>query len=239
LNESAAALLGFQKPIDKKLYLGAAGSQVTYNIIGVVKDFNFGSLRNKITPLVMRLGDYHASIEFRVNTKNLPSLISRIETLYHKADANMAGQPFEYSFMDDDFNHLYQSEQNTGKIFMSFAFFAILIACLGLFGLVTYAAEQRTREIGIRKVLGASVANVVTMLSADFIKLIGISVAIAFPLGWWAMDKWLQGFAYRTGISWWVFAAAAFLALIITFATVSFRAVKAALANPVRSLRAE
>jgi len=239
LNESAAAILGFQKPIDQKLYLGAAGNQIVYHVIGVVKDFNFGSLRNKITPLAMRLGDYHGSIEFRVNTKNLPSLISHIEALYHSADANMAGQPFEYSFMDDDFNHLYQSEQNTGKIFMSFAFFAILIACLGLFGLVTYAAEQRTKEIGIRKVLGASVANVVTMLSADFIKLVGISVVIAFPLAWWAMTKWLQGFAYRTDISWWVFAAAAFMAVIITFATVSFRAVKAALVNPVKSLKTE
>src|SRR3569833_2932631 len=141
--------------------------------------------------------------------------------------------------MDEDFNHLNQSEQNTGKIFMSFAFFAILIACLGLFGLVTYAAEQRTKEIGIRKVLGASVANVVTMLSADFIKLVGISVVIAFPLAWWAMTKWLQGFAYRTDISWWVFAAAAFMAVIISFATVSFRAVKAALVNPVKSLKTE
>jgi putative ABC transport system permease protein len=151
----------------------------------------------------------------------------------------MAGQPFTYSFMDDDFNHLYQSEQNTGKIFVSFASFAIFIACLGLFGLVTYAAEQRTKEIGIRKVLGASVTNIVSMLSNDFVKLVGIAAVIAFPIAWWAMNNWLQGFAYRTSISWWVFAVAGLLAIFITVVTVSFRAIKAALMNPVTSLKAE
>jgi putative ABC transport system permease protein len=139
VNETAAALLGFHDPLDKKLF--RSDNHTTLNIIGVVKDFNSGSLRSKIEPLILRLGNNRGSMEFRINTKNIPALISQIETLYHAADANMAGQPFSYSFMDDDFNHLYQSEQNTGKIFMSFAFFAILIACLGLFGLVTYAAR--------------------------------------------------------------------------------------------------
>ncbi len=187
----------------------------------------------------MRLGDNRGSMEFRINTKNIPALISQIETLYHAADANMAGQPFSYSFMDDDFNHLYQSEQNTGKIFGTFAFFAILIACLGLFGLVTYAAEQRTKEIGIRKVLGASVANIVNMLSSDFLKLVGIAAVIAFPIAWYSMNAWLQGFAFRTSISWWVFVIAAILAVAITLITVSFRAIKAALMNPVKSLKTE
>ena len=175
----------------------------------------------------------------RIKTTNIPSLISQIEKLYHSMDNNMAGQPFIYSFMDDDFNRLYSSEQRTGKIFISFTFFAILIACLGLFGLVTYATEQRTKEIGIRKVLGASVSNIVNMLSKDFLKLVGISMVIAFPVAWWGMNRWLQDFAYRTNISWWVFAIAALLAIIITIATVSVRAIKAAMANPVESLRSE
>jgi putative ABC transport system permease protein len=237
VNETAAALLGFHDPLDKKLF--RSDNHTTLNIIGVVKDFNSGSLRSKIEPLILRLGNNRGSMEFRINTKNIPALISQIETLYHAADANMAGQPFSYSFMDDDFNHLYQSEQNTGKIFMSFAFFAILIACLGLFGLVTYAAEQRTKEIGVRKVLGASVTSIVSMLSADFLKLVLIAAVIAFPIAWYGMNSWLQGFAFRAPINLWVFVAAAMLAVIITLITVSFRAIKAALMNPVTSLRAE
>jgi putative ABC transport system permease protein len=235
INQAAANLFGMREPLNKFIYRGGK----SYQIVGVVKDFNAGSMRNKIAPLVMNLGVDKGAMVIRIETKNIPALISRIQALYHSADANMAGQPFTYSFMDDDFNHLYQSEQNTGKIFMSFAFFAILIACLGLFGLVTYAAEQRTKEIGIRKVLGATVTNIVAMLSGDFLKLIGISAIIAFPVAWWAMSRWLQDFAYRTNISWWVFAIAALLAVVITITTVSFRAIKAALMNPVRSLRAE
>jgi putative ABC transport system permease protein len=237
INETAANMLDYNNnPLERKIFIGGGNS---LNVIGVVKDFNSGSLRNKIEPLVLRLKDEKGGMAFRIETKNIPALISQVQTLYHAADANMAGQPFTYSFLDEDFNHLYKSEQNTGKIFVSFAFFAILIACLGLFGLVTYAAEQRTKEIGIRKVLGASVANIVSMLSNDFLKLVGIAAVVAFPIAWWAMNNWLQGFAYRTTISWWVFASAASLAILITIITVSFRAIKAALMNPVTSLRSE
>ncbi|MDB5135470.1 MAG: cell division protein FtsX [Mucilaginibacter sp.] len=237
INETAARMLGYNKnPLDEKIFRGGG---VSMNIIGVVKDFNSGSLRNKIEPLILRLSEQRGGMAFRIDTKNVPGLISQIQTLYHTADANMAGQPFIYSFLDDDFNHLYKSEQNTGKIFMSFAFFAILIACLGLFGLITYAAEQRTKEIGIRKVLGASVSSIVTMLTSDFLKLVGIAAVISFPITWWAMTRWLQDFAYRTSISWWVFAVAGLLAILITVVTVSFRAIKAALTNPVTSLRSE
>ncbi|MCR8556199.1 ABC transporter permease [Mucilaginibacter sp. BJC16-A38] len=235
INQTAASMLGMREPLNKFLYRNGRH----YQIVGVVKDFNSGSLRNKIAPLVMNLGVDKRAMAIRIETKNIPVLISQIQALYRGADANMAGQPFTYSFMDDDFNHLYQSEQNTGKIFMSFAFFAILIACLGLFGLVTYAAEQRTKEIGIRKVLGASVINIVAMLSNDFLKLVGISAIIAFPVAWWAMSRWLQDFAYRTNIGWWVFAIAGLLAVVITITTVSFRAIKAALMNPVKSLKTE
>jgi putative ABC transport system permease protein len=148
-------------------------------------------------------------------------------------------QPFESSFMDDDFNHIYDAEQRTGSIFINFAVLAILIACLGLFGLVTYAAEQRSREIGIRKVLGASVNNIVGLLSKDFLGLVIIAALIAFPLAGWAMHRWLQDFAYRVNIGWWVFLVAGLLALLIALVTVSVQAIRAALANPVESLKAE
>jgi putative ABC transport system permease protein len=141
--------------------------------------------------------------------------------------------------MDDLFNKTYAAEAKTGTILNIFAVLTILVACLGLFGLVTYTAEQRTKEIGIRKVLGASVMQVTEMLSKDFIKLVAIACVIAFPLSYWAMTKWLQGFAYRISISWWIFVVAGFAAIIIALATVSFQAIKAAIANPVKSLRTE
>ncbi|WP_429398996.1 ABC transporter permease [Mucilaginibacter lappiensis] len=236
VNETAAKMLGYQQPVNKFIY-GPGG--VPFHIIGVVKDFNAGSLHSKISPLVFRNALDNGAMAFRVETKNLSTLISEIRMLYHTKYANMAGQPFSYSFMDEEFNHLYQSEQNIGRIFISFSFFSILIACLGLFGLVTYAAEQRIKEIGIRKVLGASITNLIMMLSNDFLKLIGIAALISFPIAWWGMSLWLQDFAYRTSISWWIFAAAGLGAILIALITVSFQSVKAALANPVKSLRSE
>ena len=233
INETAAGLLGFQDPLKASLY-----QHTPFKIIGVVKDFNAGSLRTKIKPLVFRLAEQNGSVAMRIDTRDIPSLITQVEEKYHSVD-NMREEPFSYSFMDDDFNKLYHAEQQTGKIFVSFASFAILIACLGLFGLVTYAAEQRTKEIGIRKVLGARVSNIVNILLADFLKLVLVATVIAFPVAWWGMNKWLQDFAYRTSISWWIFVAAGLLAIIITLATVSFQALKAALANPTKSLRSE
>ena len=149
------------------------------------------------------------------------------------------GMPFSYRFMSDSYNDMYRSEQRAGTIALVFSSLAILIACLGLFGLATYMAEQRTKEIGIRKVLGASVSNVAAMLSKDFLLLVAIAAVPAFPLAWWAMNKWLQDFAYRVSISPWVFAAAGIAALFIALLTISFKAIKAAIANPVKSLRAE
>jgi putative ABC transport system permease protein len=141
--------------------------------------------------------------------------------------------------MDQEYNHLYRSEQNIGRIFISFSFFSILIACLGLLGLVTYAAEQRLKEIGIRKVLGASIANLIMLLSNDFLKLIAIAALISFPIAWWGMNLWLQDFAYRTSISWWIFVIAGSLAVTIAMITVSYQALKAALTNPIKSLRTD
>jgi len=209
---------------------------IDFHIIGIVKNFNFSSLRDVVTPLALFLGKDNGNISVRISSSDLPNAVAQIK---NKWKAMAPSHPFDYSFMDDDFNKLYTAEQRTGNIFITFAILAILIACLGLFGLVTYAAEQRIREIGIRKVLGASVSNVAGMLSSDFLKLVIISAAIAFPIAWWAMNKWLQGFAYRVNINWWVFAIAGILALLIALLTVSFQAIKAALANPVKSLRTE
>src|SRR5438045_5597973 len=148
-------------------------------------------------------------------------------------------EPFTYSFMDELFNKTYSAEQKTGIIINIFSILILFVACLGLFGLATYTAEQRTKEIGIRKVLGASVTQVTQMLSKEFLKLVIIASLIAFPAAWWAMNKWLQSFAYRIDISWWMFAVAGFSALLIALLTVSFQAIKAAIANPVKSLRTE
>jgi putative ABC transport system permease protein len=147
--------------------------------------------------------------------------------------------PFSYQFLDDAFDNMYRSEQRVGKIALSFAILAILIACLGLFGLATYMAEQRTREIGVRKVLGASIGNLVSMLSKDFLKLVLLAAVLAFPIAWYGMHRWLEDFAFRVNISWWIFVIAAVLALLIALLTVSVQAFKAAMSNPVKSLRTE
>ena len=240
INEAAAKLLGFKDPLNKTLYYMndlRNGKNITaYHIVGVVKDFNFSSLREVVTPLALMDHRQEGSIAFRINTGNIQGLIAQIESKWRTM---ASGQPFNYSFMNDDFNNIYKSDQQTGKIFISFAILAIFIACLGLFGLVSYAAEQRTKEIGIRKVLGATVSNIAGMLSKDFLKLIIIAAFIAFPVAWWAMHSWLQHFAYRISITWWVFVIAGGMALIIALATISFQAIKAAIANPVKSLRSE
>jgi putative ABC transport system permease protein len=206
-------------------------------IIGVVKDFNFASLRNNVTPLILTMkNDWIACLSVRVNTANLPGLMQQIERKWKDLAPNLH---FKYSFMDDDFNTMYNTEQRMGNLFVIFTSLAIIIACLGLFGLAAYAAEQRNREIGIRKILGANVSTLVSLLSKDFIKLVVIAIFIAIPLAWWAMHQWLQGFAYRQNIQWWEIASAAFGAVIIALVTISFQSIKAATANPVESLRSE
>ncbi|WP_436488380.1 ABC transporter permease [Chitinophaga sp. ARDCPP14] len=235
LNETAARLFDFRDLNEKYLY---ADGDRPLKVIGVVKDFNAGSLRNKIPPMVFRLRENFQSMAFRIQTSNIQGLIAKIKTAY-EAQPGMGGQPFVYSFLDDDFNRLYIAEQRTGRIFISFAILAVLIASLGVFGLITYAAEQRTREIGIRKVLGASVTGIVAMLSKDFLKLVLVAVVIASPLAWYVMSRWLQNFAYQVKMSWTTFVLAAFIAIAITILTVSYRAIRAATANPVNSLKAE
>jgi putative ABC transport system permease protein len=237
LNESAVQLLGWKDPINQMFYRpGDSMKSVAYHVIGVVKDFNFSSMHDKVGPLVINMGDNRGSMAVRLRGGDITGPVGQIETKW-KAIAN--GVPFTYTFMDDDFNKLYQTEKQTGQLFISFAVFAIFIACLGLFGLVTYAAEQRMKEIGIRKVLGAKVGGIVGLLSRDFIKLVLIASLIAFPIAWWGMSQWLDGFAYRIGISWWIFVLAGAAALVIALATVSLQTIRAALANPIKSLKSE
>ncbi len=239
LNETAANVLGYADPIGKKLYqnVDETGIRMTaYTIIGIVKDFHFESLHENIYPLGLKLGHNNSEMSFKIAGTNIKPLISQIQS---KWKALAPGMPFSYRFLDDAFNKMYRSEKRVGQVSITFSILAILIACLGLFGLVTYMAEQRTKEIGVRKVLGASVPNIVTMLSKDFLKLVAIASLFAFPVAWWVMHRWLQDFAFRIKIEWWVFILAALIALLIALLTVSVQAIKAALANPVKSLRTE
>jgi len=239
INEAYAKLLGYQNPVDQFVYTPANAqlTQVTrLHIIGVMKDFNFKSLRDNVPPLLFNLTPNMGVLSIRIKTADIPALLAQVKGKWKDVSPN---QQFNYSFMDQEFDALYRSEQRMGAISIAFTSLAIIIACLGLFGLAAYAAEQRTKEIGIRKVLGANVSTIVSMLSRDFIKLVLISIIIATPLAWWAMQKWLQSFAYRENIQWWVIAVAGFGAILIAFITISFQSIKAALLNPVNSLRSE
>ncbi|MEO8712211.1 MAG: ABC transporter permease [Parafilimonas sp.] len=239
LNETAAKALGWNDitAIDKNVIRqnNDQNKSFTYHVIGVVKNFNFKSLHETISPLYMTLRP-DGGLMFKIKTTDVQGLLA---TMKKNWDAYKTGESFTYNFMDDLFNKTYSAEQKTGTILNIFSILTILVACLGLFGLVTYTAEQRTKEIGIRKVLGASVLQVTQMLSKEFIKLVMIASLIAFPVAWWGMHKWLQSFAYRTSINWWVFVVAVVAALLIALITVSFQAIKAAIANPVKSLRTE
>jgi len=238
INETAAKSTGFDNPIGKKLYsiFDPNGPVVGYTIVGVVKNFNYESLRQNVGPLSMVLGNNNWTSIYRFNTADVSGLVNLIENKYK---AMAPGMPFNYHFMDDSFDQMYRQEQRIGKVALTFSLLAVVIACLGLFGLATYIAEQRTKEIGIRKVLGASVANIVTMLSTDFVKLVLVSFVIATPIAWWFMHKWLQDFAFRIDLSWWIFALTGITALIIALVTLSFQAIRAAVSNPVKSLRTE
>ncbi|MEX6687984.1 ABC transporter permease [Danxiaibacter flavus] len=239
INEAAAKYFEGKDPINKKMYAveNAATKKISsFSIVGVIKNFNFNSLREQVTPLALLYRKNLGSLALRINTADIPGLVSQLKSKWKVMAPSHA---FSYTFMDEEFNKQYQADQRTGSLSITFSILAILIACLGLLGLVTYAAEQRIKEIGIRKVLGANVTGIIAMLSGDFVKLVCIAVVIATPVAWLAMNKWLQEFAYRITIQLWLFALAGIIALIIALATVSFQAIKAAMANPVKSLRSE
>lgn len=239
INEAAAKFLSTDELLNKKMYMlqdVATKKIAEYHIIGVIKNFHFNSLRDAITPLALSMGNEKGSIAVRLNTADVSPVINAIQTKWRSMAAT---QPFDYSFMDEDFKHQFSAEQRTGQIFISFTILAILIACLGIFALVSYAAEQRVKEIGIRKVLGASIFNIVRLLSFNFLKLVLVASIVAFPVAWWIMNIWLQGFAFRISIGWEIFATAGVMALLIALITVSFQSIKAAIANPVKSLKSE
>ena len=239
VNEAAVRLMPTRDPVNQRVYQLediTTKKMDTYHIVGVVKDFNFNSLREVVTPMILFLHENRGRVALRVRSANMHGLVSQIGEVWRQMAPS---QPFSYAFMDDEFNNIYRTEQRMGGISLSFSLLAIFIACLGLFGLAAYAAEQRTREIGIRKVLGATVGGIVRLLSKDFLRLVVVSAVIAFPLAWWAMHHWLQDFAYRITIGWEIFVIAGAVAVGVALLTVIFQAVRAALANPVKSLRSE
>jgi putative ABC transport system permease protein len=236
LNEAAVKMFGYATPeqaIGKRFKQWGREGQ----IVGVMKDFHFRGLQQPIKPLSMRIDLGNSGlVSVNIAATNMPATIAAIE---NKWKALVPNRPFSYFFLDESFDKQYSSEERFGKLFLNFAVLAIIISCLGLLGLASYSTVQRTKEIGIRKVLGASVSGIVNLLSTDFLKLVVLSFVIAAPLAWYFMHRWLQDFAYHTGINVWVFLLAGFCALFIALFTVSFQAIKAAIANPVKSLRAE
>jgi len=216
----------------------AIGKKIdSFEIIGVLEDYHYQSLQNEIEPaLLTTLSGKPQFISARLNSENISTTMSQIETIWQQVNPST---PFQYSFMDNTFESLYRSEKQLGILFSGFALITIIIACMGLFGLVAFMASKRAKEIGIRKVLGASVANIVTLLTKDFIKLVIVGFVIAIPIAWYAMNQWLADFAYRIEIGPGIFALAGGAALVIALLTVSWQSIKAALANPVESLRSE
>jgi putative ABC transport system permease protein len=234
INESALKKIGYKDPIGKPLtFWGTKGT-----IIGVIKDFHFNSLHVPINPLIIRLINEKSwgTALIRTEPGKTQIALEGLEKLHQKFNPEF---PFSHQFADEEYGFLYKSEQVVQKLSKYFAFLAIFISCLGLLGSVLFTAEQRTREIGIRKVLGASVSSLFGLLSKDFLILVLLAFVIATPLAWWVMDNWLQNYVYRVSISWTVFAIAGISALGIALLTISFQAIKAAIANPVKSLRTE
>ncbi len=240
VNETLIKELGWENPIGKRVRTGADHGVISFStIVGVVKDFNTYSLQHKIIPLVLTLpakANDKDNLYVRLSPKNIPTALNYLQQVYARFDSE---NKVDYHFLDQNFANQYQTEQKQGNLLLIFTILAISIACLGLFGLVTFTAEQRVKEIGIRKVLGASISNIVTLLSKELIQLVLLATIIASPLAWFAMNKWLQSFAYKVTIEWWVFVLAGCVAILIAFLTISFRSVKAAMANPAKSLKME
>ena len=232
LNETAIKEAGIVDPIGKPFSLWSQKG----TIIGVVKDFNYASLKEVIKPAIFYYRPFNSHLYIKTKGKDAPAAIKAVEKVWKVYETEF---PFEYTFLGDDYNNMYRTDQQTGLLFTVFAAIAILISCLGLFGLATYTAQIKTKEIGIRKVLGASVANITRLLAREFLILVLIAFVVATPIAWFSMNKWLQNYTYRITISWWIFLATGILALFVALITVGFQAIKAAIANPVKSLRTE
>ncbi|MGN6509068.1 MAG: ABC transporter permease [Chitinophaga sp.] len=232
LNEEAIKMTGIKDPVGKRFKL----LDVDGTIIGVVKNFHTGSMHDKIPPVIMRYSTSTWKMYVKTTGENTPAIVAAIEKIWKEYNPEYR---FDHEFMEDTFMKLYDQEVRTGKLFTWFAGVAIFLSCLGLFGLATFTIHQRTKEIGIRKVLGASVAGIVQLITKDFLKLVFIAILLATPLSWYATDQWLQGYEYRAVIPFWVFAAAGAMAVMVAIFTIGLQSVKAALANPVRTLKTE
>jgi len=235
INETAVKVLGWKTPqnaLNKEIKYGS----VVGNVVGVMKDFHFESLHQPIIPMILLFNRNYNRLSIKIDGRNVKSSIATIQNTWQKYLPNT---PFDFTFLDQRFAQLYNSEQQQGTLFSIFACIAIFIACLGLFGLSAFTITQRVKEIGVRKVLGASIPQIVKELSKDFLILVLIAAAFAIPVALYTMNKWLGGFASRIDVSWWILAASGIIALIIAFATISFQSIKAATANPVKSLRSE
>jgi ABC-type antimicrobial peptide transport system permease subunit len=235
INETLAKAMNMKNVVGS---IVTRGDGSKYTVVGVLKDFIYNNMYTAPAPLIIFCYPAYAkflSARFKPNT-NLQADVAKLETIIKKDNP---GYPVEYKFVDEEFDQYFKAETLIGKLAGVFATLAIIISCLGLFGLAAYTAERRTKEIGIRKVLGASASGLAGLLSKDFVQLVSISCLIAFPVAWWMMHSWLKDFEYRVQISWWIFLAAGVLAIFIALVTVSFQAIKAAMANPVKSLRTE
>lgn len=233
INQTLASTLGLKDPVGKQI---VNNNGLVYTVIGVVRDFNYESVRDKIKGLAMRLTSSPSVIAVKINTADVSTTLTSITSVWKTFAPD---QPIRYTFLDEDFAALYADLQRMTGIFTCFALLAISIACLGLFALSAFMAEQRSKEIGIRKVLGASITGIATLMSRDFLRLVLLAFLIASPLAWWGMNSWLRDFAYRISIGWWVFAFAGGASLVIALFTISFQSIRAATANPVKSLRSE
>jgi putative ABC transport system permease protein len=239
LNETAVKSLGIPEPAVGKLILWSNDKDTMYyaTVVGVAKDFHFTSFRNQIKPFAFANNPGRvANFTIKLSTQDMTGTLDKLKSIWNQYSHD---RPFEYYFLDETYANLYKSEARFQQVFIILVALGIFIASLGLFGLSIFAARQRVKEIGIRKVLGASASGIVTLLTKDFLKLVIVALVLAIPIAWYAFSKWLQNFAYRIDIPWWVFLAAAGIALFIAFITVSAQAIKAALANPVDSLRSE
>jgi putative ABC transport system permease protein len=231
INQTLANKLNLKDPVGKRIFNGGI-----YEVIGVVEDFNFESLRDNINGLCMQLGNSPSIISVKVNSADMQNTIAYITSVWKSFSPD---QPIRYTFLDESYARMYADVRRLVTIITGFAILAIIIACLGLLGLSAFIAEQRTKEIGIRKVMGAGIGTITGLMSIDFVMLVGIAFVIASPIAYWAMNKWLQDFAFHINIGWWVFAFGGFGAVSIALITVSFQSIKAALMDPVKSLRKE
>lgn len=239
ITQSLEKLMGEGSALGKKIWYDGDGSGVAAQVVGVTNDYVYGDMYAKPDPVMFFYSKPENTTEMYVRFKPQADIEKTVAVVEKTMKQYNPGYPFSYQFVDEQFNRLFMNEELISKLSKVFAILAIMISCLGLFALASYATERRIKEIGVRKVLGATVINISTLLSRDFLKLIGLSCLLAFPLAWWIMHNWLQNYEYRVAISWWNFPLAGILVVLIALATVSFQSINAALSNPVKSLRTE